>query len=79
MPGPLPRGWKNKQVAVVWYPKQSGSLQGKLVNDFEEGVLLKVVGGEYPDRDMFIPWNSIRFVELAEEADEEEGTEVHSF
>ena len=67
----LPKGWLSKQVVVVFRPE--GSLKGSLFNSREGGVLLQVAEADRT-RKLFIPWSSIRYVELLEQADEGDST-----
>ena len=67
MAGYLPRGWLGKQVAVLF--NADGSAVGRLHNDSDGGVMLDMVQDQ-SHRKLFIPWASVRYVELLEEADE---------
>ena len=68
----LPKGWLSKQVVVMFRPE--GSLKGSLFSWSEGGVFLHIVEVERT-RKLFIPWSSIRYVELLEQADEGETDE----
>lgn len=63
----LPKGWIGKRVAVLF--ETNGGFEGSLFNNNDGGVILDVVQDQRT-RKLFIPWSSIRYVELLEEADE---------
>jgi hypothetical protein len=64
----LPKAWLGKRVAVVFRPEGVG-LKGSLFSSSEGGVVLQVVENE-ETRNLFIPWSSVRHIELLEQADE---------
>ncbi len=67
----LPKGWLGKRVVVAFGPE--GGLKGSLFNWSEGGVFLQVVEADRT-RKLFIPWSSIQYIELLEQADEGEAT-----
>jgi hypothetical protein len=75
MPGFLPRGWKNKRVSVLFERERGGSVDATLVNDNDGGVQLEMVE-EQVVRRMFVPWVAVRYVELMEEPEEQQGVTI---
>lgn len=67
MAGYLPREWRGKRVAVRFLAE--GGLEGSLVDHKDGGVFLEVAEDQ-KTRTLFIPWSSVRYVELLEPADE---------
>ena len=75
MAGYLPVEWRGKHVAVVW-GGGSGNIEATVIDNNEGGLTVEVIReGERDKGDVrkaFIPWPAVRYVELLEEADEED-------
>jgi len=63
----LPTGWHGKRVAVLF--NADGGFEGSLFNDSDGGVMVDIVEDQSA-RKLFIPWSSVQYVELLEQADE---------
>ncbi len=62
----LPEEWQGKRVALQYLGE--GGFRGTLVSESEGGIFLQVFQNQNA-RNLFIPWSSIRYLELLEEAD----------
>ena len=73
--GYLPTGWKGKRVVVLFERQGGGRFEATLVNDNEGGVELETAE-EQSIRRMFMPWSAVRYVELMEKPDEQQGLTI---
>ena len=58
----LPEDWKHKRVAVH-FEKGDEGLQGRLISDSGNALTIEAIDDRNVER-IFVPWPSIRYVEL---------------
>jgi hypothetical protein len=65
----VPSTWHGKKVVVLFGQEGGGSFVARLVNDSAGGIHIEITEDQAV-RKLFVPWSSVRYVELLEEAAE---------